>query len=133
MPALYSLDLTAGNNVLTALRVGLSEGRKTEADDRYVRYYTLAEDVARAIAFLMVSRHRGVCHVSSDQRSTKLRFLRRAAEAMGLDASLIAEAAVAEDGAQRPEDCHLDAGLYRSLGGPGFTRYDAALGQLRSA
>jgi dTDP-4-dehydrorhamnose reductase len=133
MPALYSLDVSAPNNVLTGLRVALSEGRRVDADDRYVRYYTLAGDVARAIAFLAESRQRGICHVSSEQRSTKLRFLRRAAEAMGLDPSLVVEVEPSEEGAQRPDDCHLDAALYRSLGGPGFTRYDAALAQLRES
>jgi dTDP-4-dehydrorhamnose reductase len=133
MPALYSLDTTAPNNVLTDLSTRLPVGQGMAADDQFVRYYTLAEDVARAIAFLVTSRRRGIYHVSSDQRSTKLRFLRRAAEALGLDPALIEEAEPTDDGAPRPEDSHLDAALYRSLGGPGFTRFDAALAQLRTA
>jgi dTDP-4-dehydrorhamnose reductase len=133
MPALYSLDVTAPNNLLTGLSARASAGEEVSGDDRYVRYYTLAEDVARAIAFLVTSRRRGLYHVSSDLRSTKLRFLRRAAGAMGLDSSLVVEAEPAEDGAARPEDSHLDAALYRSLGGPGFMRYDAALAHIRVA
>jgi dTDP-4-dehydrorhamnose reductase len=133
MPALYSLDLTAPNNVLNDLRTRLSAGQEAAGDDTYVRYYTLAEDVARAIAFLMTSRRRGIYHVSSDLRSTKLQFLRRAARVLGLDSSLVVEAEPSDDGAARPADSHLDAGLYRSLSGPGFMRYDAALGQIRAA
>lgn len=133
MPALYSLDLTAPNNVLSELSGRLSAGQTTAADDHYVRYYTLAEDVARAIVFLLTSRQRGIYHVSSDKRSTKLGFLRRAAEALGLDPDLVEGAESSDGGAARPEDSHLDAGRYRSLGGPGFIRWDAALAQLRKA
>jgi dTDP-4-dehydrorhamnose reductase len=133
MPALYSLDLDAPNNLLSDLHERLAAGQKVRGDDQYVRYYTLAEDVARAIAFLMTSRRRGIHHVSSDLRSTKLQFLVRAARALDLDPSLVLESEPSDDGAPRPEDSHLDAALYRSLGGPGFTRYDAALAQVRQS
>lgn len=129
MPALYSLDLAAPNNLLGATKAALAEGGAVTADDHCVRYYTLAEDVAAAIAFLLQEGQAGVVHVSAHEASTKLRFLQGAAEAMGLDPALIGEAGSV--GADRPLDSHLDTGHYESLDGPAFTGCSVALEGLR--
>ncbi|MGD2174476.1 MAG: SDR family oxidoreductase, partial [Candidatus Brocadiaceae bacterium] len=71
MPALYSLDLEAPNNVLGGLTQSLREGREVGADDEAVRYYTLAEEVAAAFMFLMREHVRGIVHVSASDSSTK--------------------------------------------------------------
>ncbi len=133
MPALYSLDLSAPGNVLAALRASLARGEHVAADGDGVRYYTLGEEVAGAFAFLMEHGHRGTVHVSADQSSTKLEFLRTAAEAMGLDPGLVRLAQPDPAKAPRPRDAHLDPGLYRSLGGPALTGYRDALRRLGGA
>jgi dTDP-4-dehydrorhamnose reductase len=133
MPALYSLDLSAPNNVLADLRSSLAAGQHVAADNDGVRHYTLAEEVAAAFAFLMERGHRGVIHVSADRSSTKLGFLRAAAQAMGLDAGLVGPAEPDPGKALRPRDAHLDSGLYRSLGGPALAGYRDALRRLEGA
>jgi len=131
MPALYSLDLSAPGNVLAALRDSLARGERVAADGDGVRHYTLGEDVAEAFVFLMEQGHRGTVHVSADQSSTKLEFLRTAAEAMGLDAGLVRPAQPDPAKPPRPRDAHLAPGLYRSLGGPALTGYRDALRRLK--
>ncbi len=125
MPALYSLDLDAPNNVLGGLRDALAAGEAVTADETCTRYYTQAEDVVAAFAHLIAAGHRGVVHVSAAQRSTKLEFLKAAADAAGWDSGLITGSDEAR--ADRPLDSHLDTGLYESLGGPAFTGYRDAL------
>jgi len=127
MPALYSLDLAAPNNVLAALRESLTAGEPFAADERAVRHYTLAEEVAAAFAHLMQVRWRGVVHVSADQPSTKREFLAAAAGAMGLEADLVQAAEPHASAAARPRDSRLDTSLYRSLQGPPFTGWRDAL------
>jgi len=126
MPALYSLDLSAPNNVLAELRRRLRAGRQVQADNHCVRYYTLAEDVARAFQFLIGLERSGVVHVSAPTRSTKFEFLRAAAVAMGYDPELVVEVEP-KSATRRPVDSHLATGLYDSLGGPPFAGYRAAL------
>jgi dTDP-4-dehydrorhamnose reductase len=133
MPALFSLDLDAPNNVLSALRQSLEAGRPFAADDESVRYYTLAEDVAAAFAFLLDRSARGVVHVSAEEASTKRQFLQAAAAALGLDAGLVVPNGPDAGAAARPRDSHLDTTLYKSLGGPPMQGYSRALGRLRAA
>jgi len=133
MPALYSADLGAPNNILAGLKESLEAGKPVPADEQLARYYTLAEDVAAAVAFLVAGAVRGIVHFSADERSTKLEFLRAAAEAIGLDAGLVQPAELPAGSAARPVDSHLDTGLYRSLGGPPFEGYRQALARLSAA
>jgi len=129
MPALYSLDLSAPNNLLGAAKAALQRGEPVSADDRCVRYYTLAEEVAAAIAFLVRGGQAGVVHVSAHEASTKLRFLKDAAQAMGLDPALVVE--TGGQAADRPRDSHLDTTRYEALGGAAFTGCSVALERLR--
>jgi len=130
MPALYSTDLAAPGNCLTGLATALDERRPFAADDVAPRYYTLAEDVAAAMAFLIARAHIGVVHVSSTERSTKRGFLQAAAEALGGDPDLVVPAEDAPP-ARRPHDTHLVTPPYESLGGPEPRGYTAALATLR--
>jgi dTDP-4-dehydrorhamnose reductase len=130
MPALYSLDLEAPNNLLGATKAQLEKGKQVAADDFYVRYYTLAEEVAAAFAFLMADGQRGLVHVSAHEAGTKLRFLKEAARAMGLPSGLVVAADAGPKAAQRPTDSHLDTARYESLDGPSFTGYSVALGRM---
>jgi dTDP-4-dehydrorhamnose reductase len=130
MPALYSLDLEAPNNLLGAMKAALEKGRQVAADDLYVRYYTLAEEVAAAIAFLIADDQKGLVHVSAHEACTKLQFLREAARAMGLKPGLVVAADPGPKAAQRPMDSHLDTARYEQLGGPSLTGYSIALARL---
>jgi dTDP-4-dehydrorhamnose reductase len=133
MPALYSLDLTAPSNVLTSLRDSLRAGDAVRADEECTRYYTLAEEVAAAIAYLMERGRHGVVHVSAEEPSTKRAFLQDAARALGLDADLVVPADPDASAAARPADSGLSTSLYRSLGGPPFTGCGEALPRLGAA
>ncbi len=130
LPALYSLDTAAPNNRLGLLRRSLEAGETFRAENASVRYFTLAEDVAAAFAFLIAEDHRGVYHVSAATGCTQFQFMRAAAEAMGLDPELVVEDD-ADPPVERPRDSRLDTGLYRSLGGPEPRPYQDALEGLR--
>jgi dTDP-4-dehydrorhamnose reductase len=137
IPALYSLDLSAPNNLLGALKASLEKGKAVPADDHCVRYYTLAEEVANALAFLIRGEQTGVVHVSAHEPSTKLRFLREAARSAGLEPGLVVEAgggatrADARAAADRPLDSHLETARYEALAGPALTGWSRALERLR--
>jgi dTDP-4-dehydrorhamnose reductase len=130
IPALYSLDLAAPNNLLGALESSLAEGSAVQAEDERVRYYTLAEDVAAACAFLMQREHYGVVHFSAQASTTKYEFLSEAAGALGCDARLVQRVPAGENLAPRPQDCHLDTSIYQSLGGPEARPWPRALSSL---
>ncbi len=119
MPALYSLDLSAPNNLLGATKAALEEGGAVTADDHCVRYYTLAEDVAAAIAFLLQEGQAGVVHVSAHEAIHEAAFPAGRRRGDGPGPRLIGEAGSV--GADRPLDSHLDTGHYESLGGPALT------------
>ncbi len=131
IPALYSLDPAAPNNLLGATAAALRKGGRVAADDRCVRYYTLAEEVAAAIAFLVGLDQAGLVHVSAHEATTKLRFLRETALAMGLDPSLVVGAGAGAAPADRPLDSHLATERYEALGGPALTGCSVALLRLR--
>jgi dTDP-4-dehydrorhamnose reductase len=120
MAALYSLNLTAPSNILAALKESLEAGRPVKAGGHYVRYYTLAEEVAAAFSFLMAAGRRGVVHVSAQRGCTQLQFLRAAAVAMGFDAGMVVEQEAGAQTAIRPRDSRLEVRLYASLGAPPF-------------
>jgi dTDP-4-dehydrorhamnose reductase len=130
MPALYSLDLEAPNNLLGVTRASLERGKPVAADNHCVRYYTLAEEVAAAFVFLMRGSQTGVVHVSAPEACTKLHFLREAATAMGLSPGLVVEGEAGPKAAARPLDSHLDTARLAALGGPAFTGYSLALERL---
>jgi dTDP-4-dehydrorhamnose reductase len=127
VPALYSPDLNAPNNPLGALRKALAGGLEPTGDDHYVRYFTCAEDVAAAVAFLVGRGRSGVVHLSAQRRSTKRKFLRDAARAMGFDPDCVKESVQTRGRAERPLDSHLDTTLYISLGGPTLRPYGQVL------
>lgn len=132
VPALYSLDTSAPNNLLGDLSRALTEGREVAADADCVRHYTLAEDVAAACRFLMEAGRYGVVHVSADEPSTKYEFLCEAAGALGGDPEMVVEKPSGQSPARRPHDSHLDSSLYRSLRGPQITNWRNALRCLRA-
>jgi len=120
LPALYCLDPAAPNSKLNVLRDRLRAGQTIEADATNLCYYTLADEVATAFAFLMANGCRGTVHVSAPFGCTELDFYRVAAERLGLDGSLVVERA-GEPAVRRPRDSRLDTTLYQSLGGAPLT------------
>jgi dTDP-4-dehydrorhamnose reductase len=131
IPALYSLDLDAPNNLLAGLRARLCTGETVQADQETVRYYTLAEDVAAACGYLMGQDYHGVVHVSAEERTTKHEFLSEAAGALGADPEQVQAVPAGGSAAPRPHNSHLDTSLYRSLGGPSPRGWREALRLLR--
>jgi dTDP-4-dehydrorhamnose reductase len=127
LPALYSLDPDAPNGKILDLGRAIETGRPVQADAAHLRYYTLAEEVATAFAFLMSTDRRGVVNVSAARGCTEAEFARAAARAMGLDSDLVVERGEADSPVTRPRDSRLDTSLYESLGGPSMTDYDAVL------
>jgi dTDP-4-dehydrorhamnose reductase len=98
-----------------------------------VRYYTLAEEVAGAFAFLMQAGRNGRVHVSAPESSTKMEFMREAAAAMGCDQARVGLGEGGVPAARRPVDSHLATDRYFSLGGGAFTGWRAALASFKGA
>ncbi len=131
--AQWSLNLAEPRNFASQLAGRLREGERVVLDDEIVRYYTLSEDVARAVRFLLEQEVTGIVHVTASQKTTKYDFARRLARALGVDERLVEQGPVPTAGDVRPHDTHLATDRYDSLGGPALTDIDTALGQLTSS
>jgi dTDP-4-dehydrorhamnose reductase len=130
IPALYRLDLADDRNWVAQLANDLGAGRPLPLDAETARYYTLAEDVAAALLWLLDRGESGIVHLSAEERSTKADFARAVARALGHDPARITDAPPAADGAPRPRDSHLDPARYRALGGPALRGHSEVLPEL---
>lgn len=132
IPALYRLDLLDPANVVTFFANTLREGRDLHLDRVTARYYTLADEVAAAVEFLLSTGRQGIIHLSSQERSTKADFAEAIATALGMPTRRIKTVTPTPGSLDRPLDTHLDASLYRTTGGPAFTNLTQALEKLHA-
>ncbi len=121
IPALYSRDLNEAANAAAALTKPIRSGQPQVLDAHTVRYYTLVDEVAAAVGFLLGRGVEGIIHLSAQERTTKAEFARRIARHLRADPDLIQDGPQPAGEDARPYDSHLDPGLYRSLGGPQFS------------
>ncbi|MCX7934655.1 MAG: SDR family oxidoreductase [Planctomycetota bacterium] len=127
IPALWRADLTDERNVATDLARRLRAGERLRLDAETVRYYTLAEDVARAIRFCLERGCEGILHVTAEQKTSKADFARRLARALRLADDLVEDAPPPPEAEARPLDSHLCADKYKRLGGPAFSSVDEGM------
>jgi len=130
IPAQWRTDLADPRNFATVLAGALFRGEILTFDSGIVRYYTLADDVARAVRFLLEQGITGLVHVSAEQKTSKFDFARRLARALGCAESLVQEGPVLTTGDVRPVDSHIATARYAALGGPSFTDIDTALARM---
>jgi dTDP-4-dehydrorhamnose reductase len=130
IPALYRLDLTDPRNAAAGAARRLRAGETLVADDRIARYYTLADEVADAVRFLLEAGAEGVLHLSASGRTTKAGFCRLLAAALGLDPDRVRADTEPPTGDRRPRDSHLATDAYARLNGPAFTPAPEALARL---
>ncbi len=130
IPALYRLDLTDPRNTAAVTARRLRAGETLVVDDRIARYYTLADEVAAAVRFLLETGAEGTLHLSAQGRTTKAGFCRLVAEALGLPADRVQADPAPATGDRRPADSHLATGAYERLHGPGFIPAREALTSL---
>ncbi len=128
IPALYRADPTVPGNVLTAFAAAIRENQLTPQDEETVRYYTLADDVAKAILFALEKELTGVLHVSAEQKTTKADFAQMICRMLGEDESRVKRCPPPATEDERPHDSHLSSEKYKQLGGPVFSSIDKALG-----
>ncbi len=127
VPALWRADLTDKRNVATAIARQLRAGERLRLDAETVRYYTLADDVARAISFCLKRGCEGMLHVTAEQKTSKADFARRLAGALKLAKDLVEDAPPSPEAEARPLDSHLGADKYRQMGGPSFRSVDEGM------
>jgi dTDP-4-dehydrorhamnose reductase len=131
--ALYRLDQTDPANVLTRFATSLREGKELHLDSKTVRYYTLADEVAQAVEYILSKDVLGIIHISSRTASNRIAFASGVASAIGASASLIQESASISASAERPLNTHLDTSLYESMGGPILTDLTPALARFKKS
>lgn len=129
IPALYRTDLTDPRNIATTF--AKSPKPLGPLDSVTVRYYTLADDVARALRFLLEQKIQGIIHLTAHQKTSKADFARRVMVALGRGPEWVEDGPIPTTGDLRPLDSHLSDGRYRSLGGPSFTSIDEALCRIK--
>jgi len=91
IPLLYGLgDVDARKTTWAAKTVrALRAGERLGADDTEVRQPSLTADIAGAMARLLADGARGVVHVAAAETTTKHRWARQIAEALGADPALV--------------------------------------------
>jgi len=95
------------------------------------RYPTFTPDVAFVIRELLLrcadgEPVRGVAQWSGDEPMTKYEIARRIAQALGVEARLLAQP-TPTDSTPRPRDCHLDSSRLEELGMGRRTGFDVAI------
>lgn len=118
IPALFRMDVDDVRNVVRVFAEKLRQGERFVMDAETVRYYTLADDVARAVCHAITVGAEGVLHLTSSQRTSKAGLARAVARHLGLPESLVVDGPVDVSAEKRPLDSHLDASLYASMNGP---------------
>ena len=83
-----------------------------------VRHYSLANDIAAAIAFCVELKMSGTVHLSARESQTKADFARALARMHGFDPALVVDSGLPAGAVARPRNPALDPSLYESLGGP---------------
>ncbi len=131
IPALYKLDPEEPRNVLSQFVGWLRAGETRPQDSETVRYYTLVEDIAAALVFLLEQDIDGIVQLSAEEKTSKAKFARDIATALGFDPALAPDAPPPTTGDIRPHDSHLSIARYQDLGGPRFRGIQEALAQLR--
>lgn len=131
IPAQWRTDLSDPRNAATEIATWLRNGETRTVDAETVRYYTLTEDVAQAVRFLMERGEEGLFQVSAEQKTTKAGFARKLCVALGLDPAQVQDGPPPDSGDVRPFDSHLDTARYRALGGPTFHDIDSLLNNLK--
>jgi dTDP-4-dehydrorhamnose reductase len=133
IPALFRPNTTSRGNWVTKLAEQFSNGEVVSLDAKTVRYYTAADDIAKAVIFLADSGFDGICHLSSEKQTTKAGFARIVARQLGFSEDLVKDCPPPEsDGIdRRPHDSHLDTSKYKSLNGPALRDYDVVLSNLK--
>lgn len=118
IPALYRIDLDDARSYVTELAAAFGRGETLRLDAETVRYYTLADDVADAMLFLLETDAAGVVHLSATERTTKAAFARAVARRLGYGPGVVEDGPRPAAGDERPHDSHLATDRYDALGGP---------------
>lgn len=106
----------------------VARGEAVELDDTLMRYPTLCDDVAAAIAFLCDRAVTGIVHVSSPEGATRYGWAVRTARCLGLPAPhLRAAREPVSYLAQRPRDPQLATTKLRELGFHRFTPFESVV------
>lgn len=131
IPALYRTDLSDQANVTTKFAELIRSGKNLELDSECARYYTLADEVAKGIIFLLNNEIKGIIHLSAGELLTKAEFARHIARNINEDEAKIIDSVFYDESDSRPLNSHLDTEYYQSLGGPIFTPASEALEELK--
>ena len=116
IPALFRADLSDTRNLIYKINQQLSLGKTVAFDNKASRFYTLADDIARATVQLLEKEVTGIVHLSAQERTTKAEFARIFARSAGYDESLVINLdSPAPTTEKRPDDTHLDTSYFHSL------------------
>ncbi len=115
------------NFVETMLRLGCERNHLRIVGDQFCTPSS-ADDVARAIHFLLTGRHTGIIHVVNLGSTSWCRFAREIFRAARLNVT-VDEISTTEYGAVAPRPAYsvLDTSRYETLGGPLLPTWQAAL------
>jgi len=137
VPILYGQVETLGESAVTAIAAALlaGKGRPVEVENLCVRYPTLTDDVAEAVARIVAAPASvaGILHVSGEEAMTKWDLARIMAPLLGIDpACCLSDER--PSATPRPHDCHLATDTARALGLlPAMTPFRRAIGPILAA
>jgi dTDP-4-dehydrorhamnose reductase len=133
MPLQYGFSRAQDDAFVLKVLAALRGGAALEIDNVQARYPTLSDDVAAAIAGLLVRDYCGTIHVSGPTRATRLEMWRMIAETFGLPHAQVKAAPEAvRAAAARPPDSRLNTSRYSHTGLPAFHTFEAGLQVVRS-
>ncbi|WP_321948745.1 SDR family oxidoreductase [Paraburkholderia sp. J10-1] len=123
---------SAVTSLVPAIRASAQPGAQAAPMDAWAtRYPTFTPDVAFVIRELLLrcadgAPVRGIAQWSGDEPMTKYDIAERIAQALGVEARLLAQP-TPTDATPRPRNCHLDSSRLKTLGMGRRTPFDAAI------
>ncbi len=118
IPALWDSDPENPRSPLYSFVQKFRAGKPFPVENRWVRHYTLAGDIAKALAFCIEKNMLGIIHLSASESQSKADFARDIGKFFGYDPELVINAAPPEQADVRPPNSALDASFYRAHNGP---------------
>lgn len=96
----------------------LRKGEPFTIEGSSVRHFTLADDVAKAMAFCLEKGVEGTLGLAARESQTKADYVRALARLHGLDPALVLDGGLPPNSSPRPHDTTMDMSRYDALGGP---------------
>ncbi len=132
IPLLYGFHSREEKTMITSTIELIRQSGETRVDDLTIKYPTLIDDVAEAVAFLIDTNAEGIFHYSGCFGRTRFELTREIGRIFDLSTEHLQPEPNPDYFASRPRDSHLDTDKIEKLGFSQFTDFREKVKEIRS-